>query len=64
MEKTQDSPSHLYRVMRNMSSGLPTRSDTNRAIQSQITAPGLYFGVRGRIVICSIYVAKIKPLIS
>ena len=45
-----------------LSSGYPTRSDTNQAVQPQKMARGLRLRI-GKLRDCPIYVAKIKPLI-
>ena len=49
--------------MRNRSSGFPTRSDTNRAVQSQRMAIKCNFAFRKQRN-CTSYVAKTKALIS
>ena len=36
---------YMSSVMRNLSSGFPTKSDTKRAVQPQKIATGLKFGV-------------------
>ena len=48
----------------NQSSGFPTRSDTNRHLQSQKQARSLKFGFKKKKRKCSIRVAKTKALIS
>ena len=49
--------------MRKLTFWFSTRSDTNRAVQSQKMARGLNFGFRKKRD-CTIYVAKTKALIS
>ena len=50
-------------MLENRSSGFPTRSDTNRAVQQQKMARGLNFGFRKKRD-CAICVEKTKALIS
>ena len=54
----------LAATRENQSSGFPTRSDTNRPLQSQKQARSLKFGFKKKKRKCSIRVAKTKALIS